>query len=390
MPLASFIATHREEILQAWEKTASSRAPRGSKTNFAPLRDHLGQLLEAIARDLDAHADRPDGNRASEHKAWKNVEALGEIHGAGRAYEGIALTRMIPEFLALRSCTTRLWLESEPAATESDLEDVIRFDEALDHALMHSVTEFMDQLTRARETFLGILSHDLRNPLATMIMAAKLMLEDDFDKTKMRDMARRIVSTGERMHQLVADLLDFTRTRKTGHMPIVRHECDLGQTVRTVVDEYMTSHPDRTVNVHVSGDTRGEWDEKRMSQAVGNLLGNALHHGAADTPITVSAKGDRAEVTIAVHNGGEAISQETRNRLFEPLIGAGPHGTKGRDPNHLGLGLYIAKAIVSGHGGNIDVESSAEHGTTFIIHLPRTAESRDERPESETSRSGRA
>jgi signal transduction histidine kinase len=384
MPLASFIKTHREQILEAWEKTASSRAPRGSETNFAPLRDHLGELLDAIARDLDARADRPDGDRTSEHEAWKNVEALAEKHGAGRAYEGITLTQMVPEFLTLRSCATRLWIHSEPGATDRDLEDFVRFDEALDHALMHSVTEFMDRLNQSRETFLGILSHDLRNPLATMIMAARLMLEEDFDKTKLRDMAERIVSTGQRMDQLVSDLLDFTRTRVTGKMPIVRQECDLGKTVRNVADEFSMSHPNRTVNVRTAGGVRGEWDEKRMSQAVGNLLGNALHHGAPDAPITVSAEGDEKEVAIAVHNEGEAISDETRDRLFEPLTGVGPHGTKGRDPSHLGLGLYIAKAIVSGHGGHIDVDSSADGGTTFKIHLPRTEKTRDERQGSET------
>jgi hypothetical protein len=372
MNLSSFIAAHREEILRAWEESASTRFRSADEVSFAPLRDNLGELLDAIAQDLNGRAPADDSrtNQTREH-AWTHVKAIAEKHGEGRAHEGISLKQMVPEFPALRASVNRLWLASLPSMTKRDLLDLVEFDAGLDLALMHAVSTFMDQLTRSRVTFLSILGHDLRDPLFTVISAAKLMLEEGFDPAKMHDVASRIVRTGERMHQLVIDLLDFTRSRISGQMPIQRRESDLGHTVRNVADEFSSSHPERALNIEVSGDLHGAWDDKRMSQAIGNLLANAVHHGAEDKPIDISTWGDETEVAIAVHNEGPPIPEERRGQLFDPLNVVREREATGRDSGHLGLGLYIAKAIVSGHRGQIEVDSSPERGTTFTIHLPR-------------------
>src|SRR5262245_46957282 len=381
MKLSSFIETHLEEILQAWEKSASSRLqPTEEAESFAPLRDHLGELLDAIARDLDSGERADDArNDQTRQREWPHVKAVAEKHGEGRAHQGINVKHMVREFPALRAWVTRLWLESLASVTTDDLADLIEFDAALDFALMHSVSTFVDQLNRARITFLSILGHDLRDPVFTIISAARLMLEEGFDPEKMRDVASRIVRTGERMHHLVVDLLDFTRSRVSGRMPIQRHESDLGHTIRTAADEFSTSHPDRPLNIDVSGDLHGSWDDRRMSQAIGNLLANAVHHGAEDKPIDISTWADETEVAIAVHNEGPPIPKERRGQLFEPLNVVREREATGRNSGHLGLGLYIAKAIVSGHRGQIEVDSSSERGTTFTIHLPRENNgSRDE------------
>lgn len=372
MRLSSFIIAHREEILEAWENNALGIARRPTHPPlFGPLRDRLGELLEAIARDLDS-PQRGGQSGGDQRDTAKNVEVVAERHGAGRAHEGFTLKQIVTEFPALRSCVDRLWLQSLPSATHGDLEDLARFDEALDFAFMESVSKFMERLDRSRETFLGILGHDLRDPLSTIISGARLMQEERFDTTKMGDIAGRIVTTADRMHQLVVDLLDYARTRLGEHIPIERHESDLGKIVQNVSDEFKTAHSDRDVRIQISGDLRGRWDEKRMNQAISNLLGNALHHGAADRPIAISAWADDAEVAIAVHNEGPPIPEERRAQMFEPLSGSGGRGARDRDPSRLGLGLYIAKAVVNGHGGRIDVESSEERGTIFTIRLPRT------------------
>ena len=199
---------------------------------------------------------------------------------------------MVPEFPALRSCTSHLWLASHHATTSEDIADLMRFDEAIDFALTSSVAEFMERLNRSRETFLGILGHDLRDPLSTIITGAKLLHQEDLDQARTRDVAGRISATGERMQQLVADLLDFTQTRLGGRMSIQRRRGDLGSVVRAVADEFTTSHPNHAIRVDVAGDISGQWDTKRIGQAVGNLLGNALHHGRAASPIEVSAKAE--------------------------------------------------------------------------------------------------
>lgn len=357
MDLSSFITTHREQILETWEEAARARVQADQHASLSDLRDHLGELLGTVARGLsDASGAR--------------VEAVAEKHGSTRAAQGLSVKEVVAEFPILRSCVTRLWLDSLETATATDLRALMRFDEALDRALTQSVAEFIGELDESRETFLGILGHDLRDPLATIIAGSKLLLEEDLDRTDARDIVSRIVATGERMHHLVVDFLDFTRTELGGRMPISRRDADLGRTIRHLVAEFTTSNPTRTINLRVGGDLRGEWDEERLGQAVANLLANALRHGAKDSPIDISVAGND-EVLIAVHNEGPSIPEARHARVFKPMGGIRGEGPAGRRPGHLGLGLYIANAIVAGHDGHIDIVSSPERGTTFTIHLPR-------------------
>jgi signal transduction histidine kinase len=367
--LANFIAAHRECILEAWERRASARVPR--LANSDNLRDQLGELLGAIARELASNDRTNQIDNASAREAAGNVQVVAEKHGAGRAREGMTVQDMVREFPVLRSSVMREWIRSVAASTLDDLEEALQFDEALDRALTESLSEFMDRLNHSRETFLGILGHDLRNPLSTIITGARLLRDEDLGADRSRDVAKRIVATGERMHHLVIDLLDFTRTRLSGQMPIERRKWDLATTVHEAAGEFATEHPERILNVDVSGDLTGMWDEKRMSQAVGNLLGNAVQHGAPDMPIEVSARADERQVSIAVHNDGPAIPEGERRALFHPLRAGSERRASGSNSKHLGLGLYIARAIAAAHGGGIDVESSADRGTTFTIRLPR-------------------
>ncbi len=372
MELSSFIITHHETILGEWEKDARRRIPGDQNLDIAVLRDHLGELLNTIAHDLAARQraeERPSD--AADSGPRGHVDTVAEKHGAQRARQGMTLRQVTSEFPILRACTARLWVRAHPTTTPTDLESLIAFDEAIDRALTKSASEFMDQIDQSRDTFLGVLGHDLRDPLATVIAGGQLLLEPNIDDAGRRDVAQRIVSTGERMHHLVVDLLDATRARSGGEMPITRREADLGAAVRQIADEFTTSHPDRTLNVTIAGDPRGQWDDRRVGQAVANLVSNALRFAHSETPIDIAIRADD-EVAIAVHNEGPPIPEERRITLFEPLSG-NTNGGDGRDPEHFGLGLYIAKAIVAGHGGHIDVDSAADRGTTFTIHLPRAS-----------------
>src|SRR5262249_4888598 len=157
MPLANFMTANPEPILEEWERRASARIP--SVANADALRDHLGELIDAIARELASRNRSADAAKPLATDAQAEVQVVAEKHGAHRAHEGMTLNDMVSEFPVLRSCVMHLWLQSLTTATLEDLEDVRRFDEALDRALTESVSEFMDRLTRAREIFLSILGH---------------------------------------------------------------------------------------------------------------------------------------------------------------------------------------------------------------------------------------
>jgi signal transduction histidine kinase len=146
---------------------------------------------------------------------------------------------------------------------------------------------------------------------------------------------------------------------------------DLGKAVRDAVDEMAAAYPESVMEFKSSGDLQGSWDAARISQAMANLLGNAVQHGAEKALITVTAEGAKKEVVLSVHNSGPSIPRADMHGLFNPLkrLKAGENPV--HDSSNLGLGLYIAERIVSAHGGTIEVKSSDNGGTSFAIHLPR-------------------
>jgi signal transduction histidine kinase len=172
---------------------------------------------------------------------------------------------------------------------------------------------------------------------------------------------------------MIGDLLDFTRSRLGGGIPVVREELDLGKLLREAVDEISAAHPDRSFKVDTRKEGRGEWDGARLNQALTNLLGNAGEHAPPGTSISVGLEGDEDDARITIHNMGAVIAGDRLDGLFNPMkAGTGASVPSSAGPTgNLGLGLYIAERIVHAHGGRIDVESAEMDGTTFTVHLPR-------------------
>jgi signal transduction histidine kinase len=221
--------------------------------------------------------------------------------------------------------------------------------------------------------FLAILGHDLRTPLGAVLTSAKFMLDTQGLEEPSLTLTARIAASTTRMVHLVGDLLDFTRSRLGGGIPVVRADMSMARAVHDVVDEMAAAHPDRTLQVDTRGAQRGEWDCARITQALTNLVGNALEHGSPGTAVRVDVQGDDDQTTVAVRNRGPVIPAERLNGIFNPMKPRDARGSAaaGGSAGHLGLGLYIAERIVHAHHGRIEVESSEERGTTFTVHLPR-------------------
>ena len=227
------------------------------------------------------------------------------------------------------------------------------------------------QLTEAigfRERMMGILGHDLRSPIGTITLASDLLLHRDDVPPAAREHMLRIRRSADRMKEMIDTLLDFTRLRFLGQVPISPVPADLADISRTTVDEMRVVWPDRPIDLEVHGDAHGEWDPARMSQTISNLVGNAIAHGDRETPVRVCVDGDGPDVELKVHNDGEPIPTELMPVLFEPFHRS---ALPDRSPQGLGLGLYIVEQIVHAHDGSIGVESTAEAGTTFTVRLPR-------------------
>jgi PAS domain S-box-containing protein len=216
-----------------------------------------------------------------------------------------------------------------------------------------------------REQMMGVLGHDLRNPLGAVRGLSGLLLLQKELPEKAREALHQIDQAGRRMTEMIETLLDFTHSRNHGSLPVEKKPADLVQVTRRVVEELRASHPSQEIRLDAPPRLPGEWDPARMAQVVSNLVGNALTHGAADQPVEVSLKKGDA-VTLIVSNRGKPIPKEVQACLFEPFRrGASHDGTR---PRGLGLGLYIARQIVTEHGGTIGVESGSD-ATIFRVRL---------------------
>jgi signal transduction histidine kinase len=245
--------------------------------------------------------------------------------------------------------------------------DLVRFNEAIDQALAESTSRFSEDLDRTRETFLGILGHDLRSPLGAVVTSARFMLEELELPATAHKLTSTILSSGERMNEMVADLLDFTRSRLGVAMPVTLEDVDIAELLESAVEEIKASVPGSAITLETKGNLKGEFDGPRLRQVMSNLLSNALNHGAgAGVAVTAYEKAD--DVIFAVHNDGPRIPAEQIPQIFDPLT---RHPSVSHDSQHLGLGLYIARQVVLSHGGTINVESTPERGTTFTVCLPR-------------------
>jgi len=229
--------------------------------------------------------------------------------------------------------------------------------------LREQMTTLTDTL-RMNEMFIAILSHDLRNPLNAVLTGAELLLRVSSEPST-RGVAERIRSSGRRMAGLVSDVLDMARSRVGGGISPTLGPVDLGELIQRVVAEHQT---DAGIQVELHGELHGEWDGGRLAQAISNLLGNALQHGAAGGPVLVRADGGSdANVTLSVANAGQ-IPSSRRDSLFDPFGGRDP---RANPESGLGLGLYIVKQIVLAHDGSIELNTDQPDRVCFDIELPR-------------------
>ncbi|MFP2932915.1 PAS domain-containing protein, partial [Pyxidicoccus sp. 3LG] len=240
----------------------------------------------------------------------------------------------------------------------------------LDEQLLRREEE-LQRRADLEEKLIGIVSHDLRNPLNAVGYSTTLLQR----RADLDDAARRVIdrirSATERANRMIRDLLDFTQARLGGDIPVHREPADLNELVRTVVEEVRLASPGRRIEVATHGGGAGTWDTDRLAQVLTNLLSNALRYGAEDAPVRVETRAEDGFVELRVHNAGVPIRPEVLPILFQPMKrGSGEGEAQGRG---LGLGLYIVDRIVHAHGGTVTVRSTAEEGTTFSVRLPRYA-----------------
>jgi signal transduction histidine kinase len=222
-----------------------------------------------------------------------------------------------------------------------------------------------------REKLMGILGHDLRNPLHTIKVSTEILSNNEANGAMEAKLIEKIANNTKRMERLISDLLDLTRSRLGEGIPVKRKPIDLKRIFSQTIDDFSVSHSEHTIVFESEGNFFGNWDSDRIAQVISNLLGNALVYGAKDKPIHIKLRDEIEKIFFSIHNHGKPISPQQIENLFNPYRRAIIRESSDLS-NGLGLGLYIVQQIVKAHKGTIEVHSNALDGTTFSISLPRT------------------
>ena len=236
---------------------------------------------------------------------------------------------------------------------------------ALDKARIY---ERLQRTIQQRDEMLGIVAHDLRNPLATIIMLASVLERPGIDpKRPPEELAATISHAATRMNRLIQDLLDVTRM-EAGRLSIQKARVPAAEVVSESVaaQQQLASRASLEVRLEVARDLAEVWaDRDRLLQAFENLIGNAVKFTEPGGRITVGAASREGDVLFWVVDTGLGIAAENLPHLFDRFWQAGRADRLGA-----GLGLPIVKGIVEAHGGRIWVESTPGQGTSFFFTIP--------------------
>lgn len=380
MKLSKFIIGNMEAILIEWESFAKTILPAAESMNSLALRDHAKQILEAIAKDIEiSQIDQEPSDKSKDMapvlagEELAGEETAATTHGELRHLAGFDLKQLGSEYRALRASVLRMWKAQLTDLGDSEFNDMMRFNEAIDEALAASIVRYSEEVDHSRQTFLAILGHDLRSPLNSILMSATYLLKSEGLEAEQLDVAVRIKRNVSTMSRMINDLLTYASAQIGREIPILREAANMESICRVSLDEIHSVYPNAVFHFESFGDLNGHFDSARFQQVLSNLLINAVKYGQSGLPVMLSARGEAESITVQVKNFGNAIPSESLEAIFNPLIQL--PSNKSNSNSHLtdsiGLGLFIAREIVKGHNGTIEVKSSDKEGTVFIVQFPR-------------------
>jgi signal transduction histidine kinase len=374
MRIAQFIRLHPGEIEAGWEQFARALSFSGPDLSVVTLRDHLREILLAMADDMESPQSPGDQSEKGKGKGARGdaLDRISALHARMRLDSGFNLEQAISEYRALRSSILFLWVQSRPEGDDVVLPEVTRFNETIDQAIAEIIRRYTDRAERYSDVFLGVLTHEVRNPLNVIQLSGLGLKATALEETQSRSVERILRAVGT-VDGLMNDLAILVRSRMRVPLPITRAAADLGEICEQTLEDIRASQRNVVVELKKIGDLRGNWDRERLGQVIFNLVTNAVIH-ACGKQIRIAAEGLGSDVEVRVTNQGSPIPPDLQNSIFDPFVRR-EVASPGYIKSGLGLGLFIVREIVTGHEGVVEVASTKSQGTTFTVRLPRLAHS---------------
>ncbi|MUP46047.1 HAMP domain-containing histidine kinase [Gramella sp. BOM4] len=372
MNLSASILQNKNQIADEWIDFATDNIIPTGKMEREEVKDHVKQILDRIIEDMDSiQTNKEQKIKSHGNKELNSAETnAANQHGEQRLDFGFDFMQLSSEFRALRASVLRLWAEkSREENWKTDFHDMIRFNEAVDEVWMISLKRFQEKLDESKNLFLGILGHDLRNPIATIKGSHSILKLSENLSEKEKKTLQYSDKRVDHMTKLINNLLELTELRLGGGMTVDRAELDLVSLFKEIVHEQQLAFPDIKFISDVDGQIRGNWDKLRFTQMMTNLITNAVKHGKPDGTIKLKLFDDEENAHFSVHNNGSHIPENILEKIFDGRFSTG-NGSSAEERSY-GLGLLIVKKIIEGHQGEIKVSSSPENGTIFTVIIPK-------------------
>lgn len=369
MRLADYIERNSAAIVDEAEAFAGTQLTGRVTLDSATLRDHIPQILGIIVADLRSsqtaqeEVEKAEGLSDTSESAPKSPA---QWHGQLRAKSGFSIEHLMAEYRVLRAAVLRLWSSSEAVSAEA-FEDMQRFNQAIDQAIAESVAHYAAEVETWRNIFLGVLGHDLRGPVTTILLASGLLKKATGDPATSR-LASLLSMSGDRLARLLDDLLDFSRTALGSGIRINRMDTDVVAELGDEIEMLRLAWPEARIDFQAPDSARACVDASRVRESLTNLVNNAIKHGTAPGSVSVVLVQDGDSTLVTVQNRGAAIPSALLSTMFDPLRRGASPDTPG-DHTGLGLGLFVVSEVVRAHGGEVTVHSEGD-STSFTLRLP--------------------
>ena len=218
-----------------------------------------------------------------------------------------------------------------------------------------------------RDTFVSVLTHDLRTPLTAIRMCTELLGKEPVTTERSRKLTKRVLNTVDRMDQMIRDLLDVNQIRAGKPLNLRPHNGELDAELRKTIEGLEINHG-RRFKFYSQDKIEGRWDFNSLQRAVENLANNAIKYGNPEADVMIRLERTTKGATISVQNSGPRIPESEQRKLFDAFSRTDCARTMMKAG--WGLGLTIVKAVAEGHGGRATVVSNERSGTIFSIELP--------------------
>lgn len=359
---AKILKLQKNEILDSWEDEVKKEVPASNYASSLALRDHLPHLLN----DIDKIMHRYENSGViKEKEKYEEIFQNSLEHGRHRSTSSrYTVDQILREYIIFHRILTNVLLTEEVYTTEVGI--VLKF--SIENAMLYSASSFNNSVQEMRQKLIGILAHDMRNPISAAMFSVDIMKYEDgqqrFDKIKVM-----VQKSLKRANDLIEGLLDSVTIEAGQGMTLDFTEINIMEYIESVYKEASEIYSNKIILKGEEDEIRGVSDGTMIRRVLENFISNAIKYGNRETPVTISVENSEEFVFMSVHNQGNPIPKSNQKEIFDFMNTSQKNGT--RELKSWGMGLTLVKAVAEAHGGSVELESNHSKGTTFSIILKK-------------------